>query len=47
MQLIVSNEKEIEVISKQIEQFKRIGIKVVIQSAMVLEKCLDKYKTMI
>lgn len=44
--LIVSNEKEIEVISKQIEQFKRIGIKVVIQSAMVLEKCLDKYKTM-
>lgn len=44
--LIVANEREIEAVAKEIEQFEKLGIKTIIQSRMILENCLDKYKTM-
>lgn len=44
--LIPTNEREIEVINKHRELFDNAGIKLVMQSAMVVDVCLDKYLTM-
>lgn len=43
--MIPVNEKEIDIISKNLEKFKDIGIKVIILNNEILDICLDKYKT--
>ena len=43
--LIPTNEREVEVIGRVRNRFEEAGIKVLVQSASILDICLDKYKT--